>query len=79
MSKEMREKRAVMVYDLSERKARTWTIEEAIQVFTDSDTLGHAKERILAMYIDKHNDMDYDSLETAYALAFDSPTWSTNT
>lgn len=73
MSKEMREKRTMMAYDLSERKARTWTIEEAIQVFTDSDTLGHAKDRILAMYLDKHNEMDYDTLEAAYALAFDSP------
>jgi hypothetical protein len=76
MSKEMREKRTMMAYDLSERKARTWTIEEAIQVFTDSDTLGHAKDRILAMYLDKHNEMDYDTLEAAYALAFDSPSRS---
>ena len=73
MSKEMREKRAIMEYDLSERTARTWTIEEAIQVFTDSDTLGHAKERILAMYLDKHGEMDYDTLEAAHTLAFDSP------
>jgi hypothetical protein len=73
MSKDFREKRTMMVYDLSERKARTWTIEEAIQVFTDSDTLGHAKDRILAMYLDLHTTMDYDTLEAAYALAFDSP------
>lgn len=73
MSKESASTRAMMEYDLSERKARTWTIEEAIQVFTDSDTLGHAKDRILAMYLDKHREMDYDTLETAYVLAFDSP------
>lgn len=74
MSKEMREKRAIMEYDLSERKTRTWTIEEAMACFnTEIYTLGDVKDRIMAMYIDKHREMDYDTLEASYNLAFDVP------
>ena len=66
----MKETRATMEYDLSEYKTRTWTIEEAIQVFTDTDTLRDAKERIIEFYNEKHAGMDYDTLESEYSRYF---------
>ena len=63
-----------MESDLGDRKTRTWTIEEAAAVLGgDSYTLNEARDRILEFYRDKHKEMDYDTLEAAYNLAFDVP------
>ena len=66
--------RRIMESDLGDRKTRTWTIEEAAAVLGgDSYTLNQARDRILEFYRDKHKEMDYETLEAAYNLAFDVP------